>query len=432
MMAFERRDVLKMGALLGGAACVPAGLSARGASSAGQGRFTWKLASPAAAGLSRDGLERMRAAVQKNIDGKAVAGAVTAVARHNKLVWFEAQGWANIGERKPMHTDSLFHMMSSTKVVTAVAALMMIEEGRLALKDPVSRFIPSFKGQKVAVSSGAPSEIVYVPAARDITILDLLTHTSGLSTSASIPAMAELRGRVKRGPGATLASQIPQLGSLALDYQPGTLFRYSALDGFETLLYIVELVSGAPAEQFLHERLFQPLDMRDSYFNVPASQRARIAQLYEIKDGRFEPQKTLFTGGPTKYISGAGGLISCAHDMLNFELMLLDGGSFNGRRILKTESVALMSRNHVGRLFADWFPPLTAGNGFGLGVRVLEDESRSDGRAVGAFGWGGAYGTETWADPKLDLAAVLLIQGQAASSTLRADFTRALRGAIVA
>jgi CubicO group peptidase (beta-lactamase class C family) len=200
----------------------------------------------------------------------------------------------------------------------------------------------------------------------------------------------------------------------------------------DTLLYLVELLSGVPADRFLQERLFQPLDMRNSFFNTPTAKRDKIVQLYSAKDGKLEPRQAVLDLGRSDYISGAGGLTSCAHDMLNFELMLLNGGSFNGRRLLRSETVALMSRDHAGKLFREWFPPLTGGNDFGLGVRILQDESKSDGRAVGAFGWGGAYGTETWADPKLDLAAVMLIQMDSGSNGVRVDFTRALRNAIVA
>lgn len=172
--------------------------------------------------------------------------------------------------------------------------------------------------------------------------------------------------------------------------------------------------------------------MKSTYFNVPASEVGRLVKIYAAKDGTFEPRPWLFGEGPFKYFSGAGGLTSCAHDMLNFEVMLLNSGSFNGRRLLKPATVALMSQNHVGSLFADWIPFVTRGNGFGLGVSIVEDESRGAGRAVGAFGWGGAYGTETWADPKLDIAAVMLIQMDPAPPSPKSDFTKAIRKAIVA
>lgn len=431
---FDRRELLKAGALFTGAAAT-AQLSGRAFGAATPAAFRWDLTPPESAGMSRSGIDGIRAAIQKNIDSKAISGAVTAVARRNKLVLFEAQGWADVDARRPMKTDSLFRIMSSSKAITAVAVMMMVEEGKLALEDPVSKFIPTFRDQKVAVSPAGnkdPKKVRLVPATRYITIKDLLTHTAGLSTlSEQAPGLEAIKKNAERRPDDTLSTAIPRLGTLPLDFQPGTKWRYSPLDGMDTLLYLVELVSRTPADRFLQERVFSPLDMKSTYFNVPASEVGRLVKIYAAKDGTFEPRPWLFREGPFKYFSGAGGLTSCAHDMLNFEVMLLNSGSFNGRRLLKPATVALMSQNHVGSLFADWIPFVTRGNGFGLGVSIVEDESRGAGRAVGAFGWGGAYGTETWADPKLDIAAVMLIQMDPAPPSPKSDFTKAIRKAIV-
>lgn len=429
-----RRDLLKLGATLAASAVAPSIVHA--ASAAGD-KFDWKLVAPESVGMSRTGLEAVRAAIQKNVDAKVISGAVTAIARHNKLVWFEAQGWANVGAGKPMQKDSLFRMMSSSKVITTIAVLMMIEEGKLSLDDPISKYIPSFKDQKVRVSPPGntdPAKVSYEPARRDITVKDLLTHTSGLGSVVDgiVPPLNTLADQARAGPNATLATVVPKYGTQPLGFQPGTKWRYSPLEGMDTLLYLVELRSGVPADRFLEERIFQPLDMRSTWFNVPGSAQNRLVDIYAAKGGAFETREWLFGKGPFTYFSGAGGLVSCAHDMLNFELMLLNRGSFNGRRLLKPETVALMSRNHVGTMFADWIPFITSGSGFGLGVSVLEDEARGNGRAPGAFGWGGAYGTETWADPKLDLAVVMLIQMDPAPANVKGDFTRAIRGAITA
>jgi CubicO group peptidase (beta-lactamase class C family) len=247
-----------------------------------------------------------------------------------------------------------------------------------------------------------------------------------------VPAFASLCAQVGRQAGATLAEVLPRLGCVPLDYQPGSLFRYSPLDAMDTLLYLVELVSRTPAEQFLHERIFQPLEMRRTWFNVPPSEKDDLVQIYKVDKGTFVPQRWLFGDGPFSYISGAGGLISTALDMLHFEQMLLDRGTYSGRRLLRPETVDLMATNHVGTLFADWFPPLTGGHGFGLGVRIVEDPARGGGRSVGAFGWGGAYGTETWADPALDVAAALLVQIEGVAPNVKDDFAQAIRQAIVA
>lgn len=430
----DRREVLKLAAALGSSIALPGAL--QGAFAGGRkAAFDWTLQAPEAAGMTRAGIETARAAIRRNIDAKVIAGAVTAVARHGKLVMFDAQGWADVDAEKPMRADALFRMASSGKVITAVAVLMMVEEGRLALEDPVSKFIPSFHGQRVAVSPPGntdPDKVRIEPALRDITIHDLLTHTSGLSTAYDGgPALYAARGSVQRKPGDTLKSTIPRVGSLLLDYQPGTLWRYSPLEGMDVLLYLVELVSGTPADQFLKERLFQPLDMRDTCFEVPAQDKGRLVRVYGVTDGKYVARSWLFPEEGVTYISGAGGLISSGHDMLNFELMLLNRGALNGKRILRPESVALMTRNHVGSLFADWIPPLTGGRGFGLGVSIVEDEARGGGRAVGAYGWRGAYGTDTWADPALDMACVLLIQMESGPMGVADDLGRALRQAIV-
>lgn len=433
MTLFARREFLKLGAVL----TVAAGASPALRAASRKDRFDWKLHAPEEVGMSRAGLEGIRAAIQKNIDNKVIPGAVTAVARHNKLVWYEAQGVSTVETNAPLHKDAIYRMMSSTKPITALAVLMMMEAGRLSLDDKVNRFIPTFKDMKVAVAPpGAKdaSQVKLVPAERDITIKDLLTHTSGLSSSGDLTnpiTPGSLVNKIERRPDDTLADYIPRLGAAALDFQPGALYRYSPVDGFDVLLRIVEITSRQPAERFMRERIFEPLDMRDTHFNLPPEKKARVAPLYNRKDGNWQVEKPLFGEGPSKYISGAGGLFSAVHDFMQYEVMLLNRGTLNGRRLLKPETVALMSRNHVGKLFAEWIPPITGGHGFGLGVRVLEDRDKGAGRGVGAFGWGGAYGTESWADPELDVAAAMFIQMNPAPANVRPDFQQAIRKAIV-
>jgi len=428
--SITRRDALGLGLALALAGC------ARRASRELErpSKFEWKLHAPEEAGMSRAGLENVRAAIQKYLDKNQLTGAVSAIARHNKLVWYEAQGVRDVTSGEPMRKDDLFRMMSSSKVVTAVAVLQMMDEGKLAIDDKVNRFIPTFKDMKVAVAppnTKDASQVQLVPANRDITIKDLLTHTSGLSSSGDglSPGPGSLVNKIERKPDDTLADYIPRLGAAALDFQPGSKLRYSPLAGFDVLLRIVEITSGMPADAFLRERLFEPLDMRDTYFNVPPEKQERILTLYERKEGAWSVQQPLFGPGPHTYISGAGGLFSTVHDFMQFEAMLLNQGSLNGRRILKDETVSLMASNHVGSMFSEWFPRLTGGHGFGLSVRIVEDPARGNGRSVGAFGWGGAYGTESWADPELDVAAALFIQQPVRE--VQQDFQLALRAAIL-
>ncbi len=433
MTLLARREFLKLGAVL--TVCASASPALRADSR--KDRFDWRLHAPEEVGMSRAGLEDIRAAIQKNIDNKVIPGAVTAVARHNKLVWYEAQGVSAVETNMPLRKDAIYRMMSSTKPITALAVLMMMEAGKLSLDDKVNRFIPTFKNMKVAVAPpGAKdaSQVKLVPAERDITIKDLLTHTSGLSSAGDLAnpnSPGSLVNKIERKPDDTLADYIPRLGAAALDFQPGAKWRYSPVDGFDVLLRIVEITSGQAAEQFMRERIFEPLDMRDTHFNLPPEKKPRVVNLYGRKDGNWQVEKPLFGEGPSKYISGAGGLFSTVHDFMQYEVMLLNRGTLNGRRLLKPETVALMSRNHVGRLFAEWIPAITAGHGFGLGVRVVEDRDKGAGRGVGAFGWGGAYGTESWADPELDVAAALFIQVNPAPANVRLDFQQAIRQAIV-
>lgn len=396
-------------------------------------KFKWELNSPEKAGMSAEGLEKVRAAIQDNIDQKRISGAVTAIVRHNKLVWYEAQGFSDPVSGKPMSRDAIFHMMSSTKQITSVAVLMMMDEGKLSLDDKVSKFIPEFANQKVAVTtvgSDASPKIELVPADREITIKDLLTHTSGLS-GLNVPDSLRKRIEALFNPEHSLSDLIPLLGEVPLDFQPGTKWMYSPLYGMDVLLHIVEIVSGQQADIFLSERIFKPLDMQDTFFSVPPEKMERLVYPYSYQDGEWKQKPTLFNAGPTKYFCGAGGLFSTVHDFVNFEIMLLNKGEFNGHRLLKPETVELMSTNQVGSLFADWIPPITGGFGFGLGVRVLMDPAKGHGWGKGAFGWGGAYGTESWADPELGVAAAMFIQADPAPFEPKTDFQEALRNAIL-
>lgn len=426
MRDFKRRDFLM----------TSAGAMAFAASGCATGQqpdianFSWELRRPESAGVNAAALPAVRAAIQQKIDSNALTGAVSAFARNNKLVWYEAQGLRDVEAGEPMRRDDIFRMMSSTKVVTTVAIMMMSDAGRLDIDDPVSRYVPSFANPRVAIGpegwqsahadpealAALRSQIRIVPAQREITIKDLLTHTSGLSSSFGAGTgpgtlVNDAAEDARAVQGATLSERIPRLGQLVLDFEPGSRFGYSPLDGMDTLLHIVELVSGQEAEAFLTERIFVPLDMIDTYFNVPAAKQSRVIPLYERRDNVWQRAAPMFGGAPTTYISGAGGLLSTAHDFLNFEIMLLNGGVFNGRRLLRPETVLRMRTNQVGNLFAEWIPPITSGLGFGLGGRVvLESNLMDSGRGVGSYGWGGGYGTESWIDPERNVAAVYFVQ----------------------
>jgi CubicO group peptidase (beta-lactamase class C family) len=401
------------------------------------------LVKPEDVGFSPERLQRINQFVQRYIDAKEVTGAVTMVARKGKIAHFEAQGLMDVEAKTPMRKDAIFRMASMSKPVTGVAILMLVEEGRVRLTDPVSRFIPGFKDLQVAMAKptppgagrGAaagqpppPPEIYTVPANREITVRDLLTHTSGLESS-GVGYRQATRAAPRRGTD-TLATYIPQLAAGPLDFQPGSQWRYSLLAGMETLGRIVEVASGQTFDQFLKQRLFDPLGMKDTSFVVPNEKQSRLVTLYNRRPAGLErtgtPEwldtKTLFSGG--------GGLYSTAEDYIQFGLMLVNGGEWNGVRILGPRTVDLMASNHVGDLYQGEGNGGVRGMGFGLSVEVVLDSVQANTRrSSGSFGWYGAFGTQFWVDRKEQLVGLLMVQEPV--NAMRRDFENAVMQAIV-
>ncbi|MDA1093612.1 MAG: serine hydrolase [Acidobacteria bacterium] len=392
---------------------------------------------PEEVGLSAERLTRINDVVQRAIDAEAISGAVTIVARHGKIAHFEAQGLMDIEGQTPMGTDTIFPIASMTKPVTGVAILMLVEEGLVRLNDPVSRFVPEFADPEIAVWQGgtpprrgddAP-EPYTIPAAREVTISDLMTHTSGLG-SGGAGASATQRVAPRRSTD-TLETYVAELGDAPLDFHPGTHWAYSGLNGIDTLGRVVEVVSGLTFDQFLEQRIFDPLGMEDTAF-VPATESgSRVVTLYRRSPDGLDRIDVPAWVDTTTLFSGGGGLWSTAKDYLQFAQMLLNRGELGGVRLLGTRTVELMASNHVGDLFAS--AGTTGGRpgmGFGLTVQVVDNavqaqQSMSD----GSFGWGGAFGTNFWVDPVEDLTAVLMVQTP--GGTLRNDFANAVRQAIV-
>ncbi|HEX5046619.1 MAG TPA: serine hydrolase domain-containing protein, partial [Gammaproteobacteria bacterium] len=299
-------------------------------------------AKPEDVGMSSERLARVHDVVKEHVDAGEVAGVVTLVARRGKIVHFEAQGYADIASKTPMRTDNIFRLASMGKPVTAVAIMSLVEEGKIRLNDPISRFIPEFGAPpKVAVpkQGGAEGEVELVAATRPITIRDLLTHGSGLLSGGAGQRAAG--AAAQRGPGETLATYIPKLGAVPLDFQPGTLWRYSGLAGFDVLSRVCEVVSGKPYDVFLEERIFTPLGMPDSGFAFTGKQAERVATIYTRRQGgNLEPNPNQQLDAV--YFSGAGGLATSAEDYLQFAQMLLNGGELAGKRILGPRTVELM------------------------------------------------------------------------------------------
>ena len=377
---------------------------------------------PEDVGLSSERLKRVAELVQRHITAGSFSGAVTLVARNGRIAYHEAQGLMDLEAKKPMVKDGMFRMMSMTKPIVGVAILMMMEEGKVRLQDPVSKFVPEWKNMTVAVPQPAPPgaraggaapggrggpapepRFYTVPVEREVTVRDLLTHTSGVvsGTNSNFANRA-----VAAGPKETLADYIPRLGKVPLEFQPGSRWAYSAAAGFDVLSRIVEVASGMPIDRFLKQRLFDPLEMKDTTYIVPTG-NPRLAKLYtRAPEGGLRPGSDPgFMNGV--YFSGGGGLVSTAPDYAQFALMLVNGGELNGVRILSPRLVELM-----GSVFApDTLPGRPKGESYGLSVRVVNDPvARNSFLSEGSFGWSGAFGTHFWVDRKEKLIAVAMTQ----------------------
>ncbi|HEX7000032.1 MAG TPA: serine hydrolase domain-containing protein [Gammaproteobacteria bacterium] len=383
-------------------------------------------ASPASVGLSAQRLERVAELMQGQIDAQAFAGAVTLVARDGRIAYFHAQGLMDIESGRPMQKDAVFRIMSMTKPVVAFAILMLAEEGKVRLTDPVSRFLPELEGLAVAAEAepgakGSPPRTV--PAERPITIRDLLTHTSGLMSGGASSAYA-----VEIGPRDSLADVLPRLADAPLDFQPGTRWAYSAQFGFDVLVRVAEVASGEPFDAFAKRRIFDPLGMQDTFF-YPPEDHPRVARLYQQTEGGLEVMPELpFVNGV--YFSGGGGLFSTAEDYFKFAQMLLNGGELDGVRLVGRKTVELMTSVFV----PDTLPGRTPGEGFGLGVRVVTDPAaRNTWLSAGSFGWSGAFNTHFFVDPAERLVGVFMTQSAflATRQRLRDDFETAVMQALV-
>ena len=389
---------------------------------------------PEEVGMSSERLDRINTVMQRHIDAGDIQGAVTAVARRGKLGHFETQGLMDVDNNRPMESDAIHIMMSSTKPLLGVATMMMLEEGLIRPEDPVSKYLPEFADMQVAVLREPADENIspyrvdprnipphrLVPADREITIHDLLTHTSGLASGGLGSAVQERR---QRDPDATLESEMPRYASYALDFQPGSRWAYSPGVGLDVVARIVEIVSGQRFDEFLQDRIFDPLDMKSSYFNVPPEYQSKRVVIADRDMSRF------FDRPPTKYFSASGGLSSSAEDYLKFEQMLVNGGELFGNRLLSPRTVRMMGSNQIGDLYRG-FSRNQEGMGFGYTVGVTVDPITSNARrSAGAFGWGGAFGTRSWSDPEEELTAVLFLQQPHGSTQY--DFENAVQQAIL-
>ena len=390
---------------------------------------------PAQAGFSAERLQRINQFVDRTMQAGEISGGVTLVARNGRIVHLQAQGVMDVASGKPMQKDSIFRIASMSKPVAATAILMLIEEGKVHLDDPVSKYLPSYKDMKVAVSrparpgpppapgtAAAPSYYA-VPADREITVLDILTHTSGLMSGPNGNAAGQAAFSRRHEIG---LKWIDNLGTdTPLEFQPGTRWAYSPVAGLDVVGRIVEIVSGKTFNEFLQQRLFGPLNMKDTFFWPSEAQRARLVTSYTSANGKLTPRQDPDSMSSPVYFSGGGGLMSSAESYARFAMMLANGGSLEGVRILAPATVKLMG----SLIIPDTLPGRRAGEGYGLGVRYVNDHSaRRTLVSTGSFGWSGAYGTHFWVDPEKKLVAILMLQTPGQSRT--EDFETAVMQAL--
>ena len=392
------------------------------------GGLTVLTAGPQQVGLSAERLDRISSTAQRFVDEQQLAGAVTMVARRGKVAHFETHGLMDLEARKPMTKDTIFRIYSMTKPVAAVAVMMLCEEGKLELDTPASVYLPEFRGLKVTQDPEA-DEVTLVDPERQMTVRDIMRHTAGLP--GAIRYMAGNTGvdEIYRKAGlnrlyeCNLQELVERLGSTPLLYQPGTKWHYSI--AADVLGRLLEVASNQPFDAFLEERIFQPLSMVDTGFHVPAEKIDRLSGIYgpnptgglqaidASEGGTGKNSKTAFII-PQRFLSAGGGLVSTGTDFMRFCLMLSNRGTLVGRRLLETESVEEMTRNHL----PDHLIPLDkkpvdryGGLGFGLGVSVrVQKTDWVPASQVGEYGWIGGTSTEFWISPKDELVAITLAQ----------------------
>ena len=369
-------------------------------------------AKPEEVGLSADRLKQIKPLMQRYVDENKLPGMITVVARHGKVVCFEKYGLMGID--KPMQSDAIFRIASMTKPVTSVAVMLLYEEGRFQLDDPVAKYIPEFKELKV-FSSSDKNGIHLENQINPMTIRNLLTFTSGLGSGVENTPVDSMY-RAADLSGGTLKEMIQKLAKIPLLYQPGTRWKYGRSS--DVLGYLVEVISGKPLDQFFKERIFIPLKMNDTGYYVSKEKLKRITSVYRLDEHSgikiLTDPEINNVSTPVRFHSGNGGLLSTATDYLIFSQMLLNKGEYNGVRLLGSKTVDLMTSNHITNEKMpddDFFGPMLTGMGFGFGFAVLKDQNSSTGSgSKGSYWWAGAANTYFYIDPKEDLIVIFMTQ----------------------
>jgi len=392
------------------------------------------------AGFAPDRLDRITAMVKEAVDKKQIAGGTALVARHGKVVYVSTVGLQDVEAKVPLTDSTIFRIASMSKPITSVAVMILEDDGKLSVKDPLSKYVPEFKDMKVLVP-GKDDKFETVPAEREITIHDLLTHTSGITYGLmNKPFVSKMYAEagVADGlgdPSGTIGENVKKLARMPLVCQPGSAWEYGL--STDVLGRVVEVASGKTLDEFLRERIFQPLKMTDTYFVLPKEKHSRLSTLYLVGEDKTitrvgnEPAKSMgfnvSANFPTrldsKYYSGGAGLVSTAGDYFRFSQMMLNGGELDGARVLKAETAKRMTQNQMGKLRIQ-FP----GNdlmGYGFGVLSEEGKEKSkEPTGVGSFSWGGAFNTFFWVDPKNEIIGVFMAQVFPPDFVLPQEFKR--------
>ncbi len=375
---------------------------------------------PEAVGMSSDRLDRLTQQMESYVLENQLSGGVTLVLRHGKIAYFDAFGYRDTESKDNMEIDDIFRIASQTKAMISVGIMILQEKGQLLISDPVGKYIPKYNSTTVAVKTEDGYKVV--PANRQITIRDLLTHTAGVGWGFGPGGdqwkKADIIGWYFAHRKTSIQSTVNQISSLPMDAQPGERFVYGL--STDILGALIEVVSGQPLDKFLQKEIFNPLEMTDTHFYLPVNKHHRLSTVYSSTENGIalspNPGKRIGAGmigqghyinGPRKSFSGGAGLLSTAEDYATFLQMMLNGGTFNKQRILSRKSVELMTVDHLGSIESPW----TNGVGFGLGFSIVKDlGKRGTLGSEGEFGWGGAYHSTYWVDPKEDLVVVYFTQ----------------------
>ena len=391
------------------------------------------VTSPENVGLSSERLERIEPIVRKYIDENQLAGAVCMILRHGKVACLKSYGRANIEENIPMSDDSMFRIASMSKAIVTLGAMILYEEGRFLLSDPLSNYLPKFKDMQVIVSDSTGDGHHLVPAKKPIQIRHIMNHTAGFTYGDGVHRDYYRKAGMTVGLSpteGTLEAMIDRLAALPLISQPGEEFHYGM--SIDVLGRLIEVVSGKPLDVFLRERIFEPLGMKDTCFILPREKLPRLARLYRRNnDGKLEQDKQDPSYLCTQtFFAGGAGLVSTAPDYARFAQMVLNGGELDGVRLVSRKTIELMTTNSIGGLYSAFRDNSGDKFGYGFGIRTergVYDELES----LGIIGWDGAYYTRFWIDPKEDLIGIFMTQSAAWSTGLMTKYRVLVYQAIV-